>query len=305
MPFLFHKEIAGWDSWGKIFCDLEAFAPLAEAIFEKEKLSSASPLMPLTPGTNAVFRAKDYVIKIFAPAESGIETDDYRVELQAHRSAERNGVRVPSIAAHGEIQDRYLFRYMIMEYIDGREAMELLPTFSKARKIDFAQQICSLLEKLHKPNGTVLPKIDVIGRAVNNPRLLKLPPGLAADMRARALSVHMDGAVLVHGDITKENVLICPDGSIVLIDFADSVFAPPLYELMPIAFDLFGLDRDLTRAFAGDQPVEQWLDSLMDSVAIHDFGASSIVGYAKRNQIPIGSIPCLDALKRHILSRYS
>jgi len=304
MRFLFSKEITGWDSWGNVFCDLEAFSPLTDAIFEKEKLV-AGPLTALTPGTNAVFRAEEYVIKVFAPAESGIGSDDYPVELKAHWSAAKNGVRVPAIVAHGEIQDRYLFRYLIMRYIHGTKAGEAFPTFSKEQKRKFVDQMLFLLEKLHKPTGTVLPPIDVIGRAVNNSRLHNLPPRLAEDMRARASSVCIEGAVLVHGDITGENVLICPDGEAVLIDFADSLFAPPLYELAPLAFDLFKLDRDCMDVLIGDQPMDTWLESLMSSIAVHDFGANIVLDYAKRNDLPIESIQSLNALMRHILSRYS
>lgn len=305
MSFLFQKEINGWDSWGSLFCDREAFARLSEVIFEKERVGAPGSLLALTPGTNAVFRVKDYVLKIYAPMESGIGTDDYPIELKAQQSAQKNRVRVPAIIAHGAIQDRYLFQYLIMEYIDGKEAKELLPSFSKAQKIDFAQKLRLLLEKLHKPNGTVLPAIDVIGRAVNNPRLRKLPFCLAEDMKARALSTRMENGVLAHGDITKENVLICPDGSLALIDFADSVFAPPFYELAPVAFDLFQFDRDLIRAFIGNHPMEKWLGSLMDSLSIHDFGADIILEYTRGKQIEVERFHNLDAFKCHILQRTS
>jgi thiamine kinase-like enzyme len=141
----------------------------------------------------------------------------------------------------------------------------------------------------------------VISRAVNNPRLENLPPGLQADMKARASSVRLDKTILAHGDLPGENVLLSPDGSIVLIDFADSVTAPPLYELAPLVFELFRCDREMILAFAGSGWQGQWLEDLLSSVAIHDFGANILLDYAKRKQIPVESVQSLDAL-RHIMA---
>ena len=51
---------------GHIFQLIEAFTPLAKEIFRQEELAF-SGLENLTPGTNAVFCAGNYVIKIFVP----------------------------------------------------------------------------------------------------------------------------------------------------------------------------------------------------------------------------------------------
>ena len=63
---LFNELIHNWSEWGMVFQSVEAFTPLAKEIFRREGLAF-SGLENLTPGTNAVFRAGDYVIKIFVP----------------------------------------------------------------------------------------------------------------------------------------------------------------------------------------------------------------------------------------------
>ena len=69
---LFAADINSWQDWGKVFRSVTEFAPMAEYILKMENLPPAE-IEPLTPGTNAVFRAGGYAMKIFAPAESGID----------------------------------------------------------------------------------------------------------------------------------------------------------------------------------------------------------------------------------------
>lgn len=64
--FLFVPVIASWADWGRCFQDRAAFTPLCKDILWREGLPPL-PLMPLTPGTNAVFRSGDCVLKVFYP----------------------------------------------------------------------------------------------------------------------------------------------------------------------------------------------------------------------------------------------
>ena len=74
----FHERISCWDDWGRVYQSKEAFSPLVEEIYRREKLPFA-PLQNLTPGTNAVFRVGNTVAKVFFPRESGLDhTPDYQ-----------------------------------------------------------------------------------------------------------------------------------------------------------------------------------------------------------------------------------
>ena len=76
----FNADIHNWVSWSKVFQDILAWEPLIEYIFRIEDLSYAK-IEHLTPGTNAVFKSGDYVVKIFAPKESGMDMySDYTTE---------------------------------------------------------------------------------------------------------------------------------------------------------------------------------------------------------------------------------
>ena len=62
---LFNFEIINWESWCKVFNSIKAFEPLIHHIFKIENLPEIKQITNLKPGTNAVFKADDKVIKIF------------------------------------------------------------------------------------------------------------------------------------------------------------------------------------------------------------------------------------------------
>lgn len=100
---LFNEPIHNWSEWSAIFQSIEAFTPLAKEIFRREKLAFPG-LENLTPGTNAIFRAGDYVVKIFAPRESGLEPQlDYSNESAVCGALTRWGISTPRLIAHGKI----------------------------------------------------------------------------------------------------------------------------------------------------------------------------------------------------------
>ena len=110
---LFNYTIKNWGDWGKVFQSIADFTPLAREIFRREKLKFAS-LENLTPGTNAVFRGGDYVVKIFAPQESGFDSQaDYLNESAVCGALTEWGIPTPRLIACGSVQDRYLFYYIV------------------------------------------------------------------------------------------------------------------------------------------------------------------------------------------------
>lgn len=49
-----------------------------------------------------------------------MDTDsDYKTELFGLSWADRLGVSAPKLIAYGDISDKYLFRYMVLEFISG------------------------------------------------------------------------------------------------------------------------------------------------------------------------------------------
>ncbi|MDD4797099.1 MAG: aminoglycoside phosphotransferase family protein [Eubacteriales bacterium] len=271
MAHLFTQTIAGWQSWGEVFQSIPAFTPLTEHIFAREGLPCGE-ISQLTPGSNAVFRVGRYVVKIFAPAQSGVDTaGDYLREMLGMRRAMELGIHIPHLVAASQLQDNYLFRYLIMDYIDAADAKDVLGGYTPAQKLDFVGRLRADVDKLHAPLAG-FPVQDVRQRALENPRWDVLPAAVVAQLR-RLVQAHVPAAqVYVHGDITGENVLICADGMLHLIDFADGRIAPAGYELPPILFDLMDFDPLMVRAYlSGD--AAQAADDCFWGLLLHEFGA--------------------------------
>ena len=282
--FLFHERISNWEDWGRVFQSILAFTPLAEKIYRREGLSF-SPLQNLTPGTNAVFRVGNTVAKIFFPRESGLDpAPDFRNEAAVCGWLTEQGISTPRLLAQGQIEDTYDFFYLIMEYAEGQEAGDFLAAASSEQKQGFVRGLKEILRTLNRPAEGIIPPIDLLRRAVENPRLSRIPQTLAEEMRQRARTLDLSQRVLVHGDLTGENLLVTPEGKLMVIDCADACLAPGWYEFGPIVFELFRCDSALLREFAAGE--DDFAERVLDSVCIHDFGADLLRTAAEREEIP-------------------
>lgn len=268
---LFEKEIYNWKSWGEVFQDKEAFSPLAMDILQSEGLP-ALPLENLSPGTNAVFRSGDVVLKIYVPAESGYDSlPDWLNEIAVMKRAMELGVSAPKLLASGEKQDRYLFRYIVMDHCPGEEAGDAFAKMSSDEKTVFAGKIRETLCLLNRPVCGIAAK-DLKKQAAENERFDCLHPHLVQEIKQHAASLSLDEEyVLVHGDCTGENVLV-NNTAPMLIDFADCTLAPAWYEYPAAVFELFRCDPDAVRAFRGETDEETFLKRLVDGLCIHQFG---------------------------------
>lgn len=281
----FNEPIHNWSEWGAIFQSTEAFTPLAKEIFRREGLAFPG-LKNLTPGTNAVFRAGEYVVKMFAPRESGMEPQrDYSNESAVCGALTRWGISTPRLIAHGKIQDTYLFYYLVTEYCPGEEAGVWLKNASPGQLEDFIRQLKELFQTLHRPAEELIPPVNLLERALDNPRLERLPVSLRNEIAERAAKLDLTDTVLVHGDLTGENILIGANNRPIIIDCADSCLAPWWYELAPQVFELFHCRQDLLQMFVDTDP-EAFVEQVMDAVCIHDFGANMLWDTAVRERVP-------------------
>lgn len=297
----FNKEINGWESWAQVFCQTETFRELSKAIFEKEGIAVREDIKKLTPGTNAVFKADGFVIKIYAPEEAGFKTEaDFNTELTVMRQIRKKGVAAPEIITYGEIKDKYLFRYIIMEYIDGKDAGDILPYYSLEQRKEIVKQLKEILKCLNQPADNLIGKKDLKKQALHNPNLTGLPQTLINDLADCVNEQNINSFCLVHGDITEENVLVNSKGEIRLIDFADCTLAPEYYELAPIIFELFRGDKDYVREFIGEEDKEEFLDKLIKGLALHNYCGNIIKDYLTRLQIPYDKVKDMEELKQII-----
>lgn len=272
----FSHHIKGWESWGKVYQNKEAWEPLIRHIFQKEALPYTPP-EHVTPGTNAVFRVGGYVAKIYAPKESGIDsTADFETETFAARHVGKLGIPVPECAACGIVEDKYRFSYMIMKYIPGTEFTKAASGFTEKEKISFGVKLRAITDKMDIPcepfNG-----IDVIQDKGRYRRWDTYSEIFRAERLAYLKSADFGEKVFVHGDLCGDNILVTDAGEIYIIDFADAVLAPAIYEQALVASELFQFDKDFLRGYFGEYDSRELTELCFQGLLIHDFGGD-IVG---------------------------
>lgn len=304
MEYLFNQRIIDWQSWGKVFQSIPAFENLIEAIFIKEGLRRRK-IANLTPGTNAVFQADDLVIKIFAPPESGknFETD-YNVELYGMRYAADLGISCPKVVAASEISDRYLFRYIIMERLSGKDARYVLKKYDENQKKKFARQIHKMLKMLNKTLCNPIFKA-VKDVAFTHDGWRNLPEWISKQGKKRIDDLDLSNGVYVHGDITGDNVLIDENGNFFLIDFADAKTAPAEYEYLPVLFDLFDFDKIMMREFImcefalelTEKDIREFTKKCFNGVLMHEYGFSMIPTICEKTGIHIDTVSNLSEIE--------
>jgi len=294
---LFTQTIASRRDWGKLYQSIPAFAPLAAHILSGENLSAA-PLERLTPGTNAVFRAGDVVLKIYAPPESGFnEPDELHTEIYAMKRAGQLGVNAPRLIAEGRVNDKYEFDYLVMEFIPGIEFTEAVKGMSDGEKFKFGRALRSITDRMNTPCEP-FNSIDAIHDRSRWERWGKFPKRFREE-RAAWIGTHDFGEfVFCHGDLCGDNMLISPRGEIYIIDFADAVLAPMDYEHALLAAE-FDFDPALMCGYFGDEPWEQLARRCFEGLLIHDFGGDIV---AQRIAKP-EEIGCLEALRQKIYDK--
>ena len=235
---LFEQELTGKASWAQVFCDVAAFTPLVKEVLRRHNLPDKK-VTELTPGTNAVFRAGDYVVKLYAPPESGFADGTYGLgEWQAMNAAFSVGVRIPSPVARGVIHDRYDFAYMVMEYMQGQELGDVIDQCSDQEKYDYGQKLRELFERLHQAQCP-----EFVGR-------------------------HL-GPYFIHGDMTGENILLV-DGELALIDFGDALLGPLCYEMPALVIEGMRADPQVIAGFWSEDPRQLWAQ-VEEGLKIHEF----------------------------------
>jgi tRNA A-37 threonylcarbamoyl transferase component Bud32 len=259
---------------------MEAFTPLMKRICDREGIEFTT-VEQCTPGTNAVFKLGNNIFKIYSPIESGIDSSrDYYTELFGIERAYGLGVSVPKILAKGEIADKYLFRYMVMEHIDGKAFGDVCDNMSEEEKYDFGKALRQLCDKMNKPCEKFGNR-DLYGEA---------PPEVAARWQIFTPSFNAERLaylgklqsaqlppVYVHGDLNPDNILLA-NKNIYLIDFADAVLAPVCCEYAVVAGELFAFDKSFMRGFFGESSKEEIVEICFNGLLLHDFGAFILRG---------------------------
>jgi hygromycin-B 7''-O-kinase len=212
-----------------------------EAIASRHGLS-ASELTPLDKGTHLVWATGRSVLKLFVP----LWNEDAILETRLLEMASGTGLPVPQLEAQGELEG---WRYVVLSRLPGEhlgdawrglddggrsrlaahlgETMAALATLPRERLADRAiTQEALVAERLERVladqrerggDETLLAELQQF--------LSEMPPLVSAE------------SVVLHADLTGDNVLVAGDRVSGVIDFADAFVGPATYELaVPACF---------------------------------------------------------------------
>lgn len=271
---LFKEDINNIKSWSNVFQSIHAFEPLIRFIFSKHQLELTC-IENCTPGSNAVFKNGQYIIKIFAPIESQIGSEmDFITEQIGMKRANKLGVTVPKLIASGVIEDKYTFRYLVLEYLNGKSFTDVSNTLSDESK-----------EKIGRHLRLFVDKLDVACDKFNEHRLF----GEAAERRWQKFSddfqkqrkeyisrISAKPQVYIHGDLNPDNMIVMEENRIFIIDFADALLAPIEFEYAGLICDAFKFERPYLKGFFGEYDKEELTELCLYGLLIHDFGLNII-----------------------------
>jgi len=301
--FLFSFDIKGKKDWGKVFRSVSEFTPLVEYILHTANLP-VSKIDNLTPGTNAVFKAGEYVVKVFAPEESGFKQDsDIETELFSAKKAYDAGVNTPKIITNGVIKDKYEFDYMVMEYVEGIAFAEAVEKMTVKEKLSFAQTLRRYTDLMNVPCAP-FNNADAIYDKENSWSWKPFPESFRKERIEYIKSFDYSENVFVHGDLCGDNILITPNNDLYIIDFADALNAPVVYEHSLVALELFDFDKTLMHGYfsSGDSTKgyhENLIDTCFSGIMIHGYGGEIIKYHLGRP----GEFQHIDQLRQRIIDR--
>jgi len=273
---LFIDDICDWSSWGRVFQSIEAFKPLIEFIFTSHNLPFTE-IEHCIPGTNAVFKIGGFVAKIFAPIDSGMDTEsDYKTELFGIKRANKMGISAPKLVASGTVEDKYVFHYLIMEYISGSSIGSLESGLTDNEKMEYAKQLQEITNKMNVPSDK-FNDYDIVKKALICERWSVFPQSFQYERR-KYIEQHYKNTnlVYVHGDLNPDNVLIDTEKTLHIIDFADAVLAPSEYEIVAIICELFCFEKPYMDGYFGEYDIVKLADKCFNGLLVHDFGYNII-----------------------------
>ena len=88
--------------------------------------------------------------------------------------------------------------------------------------------------------------------------------------------------MLVHADLTGENVLRLPSGEFAVRDFGDAVLAPACVELPSLVLEGLAADADAAAGVFGGWDAADAVEALLDGLSLHDFAGNLVRDFCAR-----------------------
>ncbi len=264
--------------------DIEAQRPAMETIAVRHGLPPGE-LAPFSQGTHIVWGTQRSVIKMFVP----IWPEDARIEMLMLERLVGVGVPVPQFEARGEVAG---WPYVVMSRLPGQRVPEVWPELDVGARERLAHDIGVAMAHL-----AALPVTGLDALLTPQESLLaERRPRLLLDQRERGgddaleeqLQEFLDAlppllpaeSVLLHADLTADNILV-HDGRLAgFIDFADAFVGPWTYDLAATSCFVTQGDRRSQRALLLGRGVEatpELLVTLRSWAVLHRYGHVAIM----------------------------
>jgi len=167
-----------------------------------------------------------------------------------------------------------------MEYIDGVEFTDAVEKMTDDEKISVARCLRRFTDLMNVPCEP-FNDADVVHDKENHWSWKPYPQSFRKERLEHIKSYDYNENVFVHGDLCGDNILVTSDNDLYIIDFADALCAPVIYEHSLVAAELFDFDKALIHGFfSNDDCTEECSESLVDTcfngILIHGYGGDII-----------------------------
>lgn len=269
-------DVAAWRSLRR---DAAIQRPAFEAIATRHGLL-ASELSPLDKGTHFVWASPRNVIKLFVPLWS----EDASVETTLLEMVAGTKLPVPQLEAQGELDG---WPYVVMSRVQGEPIGVAWRALDDGGRSRLAAHLGEAMAALAS-----LPRQRLEARAITQDALLaERLERILVDQRERggddALEFELRvflaelprlvpaDDVVLHADLTDDNVLVSGDRVTGIIDFADAFVGPWTYELAaPACFVTRGSSahRDAMIRGRGFEPTPELIATTRAWAILHRYG---------------------------------
>ena len=266
-------------AWRVLRRDAVAQRPAFEAIAARHGLA-ASDLAFLDRGTHLVWATLRSVIKLFVP----LWPEDATLETTMLEMVAGTALPAPQLEARGELDG---WPYVVMSRVPGEPLGVAWRALGDRGRSHLAARLGETMAQIAS-----LPRQRLESRAITQQALLaERTERLLADQRQRggddALERELRSylaelpplvpadAVVLHADLTDDNVLVEGDRVSGVIDFADAFVGPWTYELAaPVCFVTRGnaAHRDAMLRGRGVEPTTELIATIRAWSILHRYG---------------------------------
>jgi hygromycin-B 7''-O-kinase len=267
-------------AWRILRRDAATQRPAFEAIAARHGLV-ASELSFLDKGTHFVWATRSSVIKLFVP----LWIEDASLETTLLEMVAGTTLPVPHLEAQGELDG---WPYVVMSRVPGENLGIAWRTLDDGGRSRLAGHLGEAMAEL-----ALLPRQPLEARAITQDALIaERLERILVDQRDRggdeALELELRTflaqlpqlmpaeSVVLHADLTDDNVLVSGDRITGIIDFADAFVGPWTYELAaPACFVTRGSSahRDAMIRGRGFEPTHELIATTRAWAVLHRFGS--------------------------------